>query len=201
MSLWIHRLFFSPKEFCRHGWFLKMNREYRLREEAALEQKQDKDLKHISKWTIGNPLCCHIFFSALSSYFYTINKEKSWDSSSSSSIFMALSNLSQLPSAKLINLWKFSSLYGRWPDLPTVTGTSKSIWQKQSSSFLFAPKFASLLWPVTSIIISSGAHHTYFSSCLSLFFCPAPVSIHSCRFHSHNASQSLPFLPSLLRSP
>ena len=30
-----------------------MNMGCRLREETALEQKQDKDLKHISKWTIG----------------------------------------------------------------------------------------------------------------------------------------------------
>lgn len=49
------QILFSCEEFCRHGWFLKMNRGCRLREEAALEWKQDKDLKHISKWTIGNP--------------------------------------------------------------------------------------------------------------------------------------------------
>lgn len=86
--------FFLLNNFIANGWFLKMNVGCKLREETALQQKQDKDLKHISKWTIGNPLWCHIFFSALSSYFYTINKQKSWDSSSSSSVFMALSSLS-----------------------------------------------------------------------------------------------------------
>lgn len=144
------------------------------------------------------PPCFHIFFSALSSYFYTINKGKNWDSSSSSSTFVALSNLSQLSSAVLINLWKFSSLYGRLLDLSTIAGTSKSTWQKQSSSL--SPNLL-LFYDLLLALSSAHIHRIYFSAHLSLLSCPAPISIHSRRFSSHDASQSLPFLSSLLLPP
>lgn len=129
----------------------------------------------------------------LSSYFDTINKGKSWDSSGSCSIFMALSNCPQLPWAVFIYLGKFSSLYGRLLNLTTVADTSTPTQHKENLSCLFAPKLAPVSWPALRF-------STYFCSHLILLSFP-PTSFHSCRFCSQDASESLPFLPSLLLPP
>ena len=176
-----------------------MSRWCRLREKAALEQKQRQGIQNVSVNEQSVTPCVAIFFSALSSCFYTVNKGNSWDSSSSSSIFMALSNLPQPPWAVFINLQKFSSLYGRVLDLTTIADTCKSTWQKQNLSYLFAPTLTPVSWPVPSLVINSDSQHT---SAHIWFFClPTLTPIHSWRFCSHDASESLLFLSSLRLPP
>lgn len=123
-------------------------------------QGKDEDSKDNSEWTVGNPPCSYIFFSASASDFYPVNKRKA-GTPAVLTLYPWLFKFTTTALNSVHYSLTISSLHGRLLDLFTIASTSKPTWEKQNSPSLFAFKLASLLWP--DISIHTSVHIWLFS--------------------------------------